>query len=852
MPEESGVGQGDDAAFHRRAAMREWVLQASGKPCRMEDEVIMVSKPRPSRRLQQLSVRWLEGKPGARYAEGVKIAERQSGQMRKLVLLLCIAVGWSMALVRAYTVEPRAQAQSGWTSLSAPDNCVSEVITVNFDMPISASLFVGAKQGNGACNVYIYSYPRGNVSLAQALDVPMTGSYYWLDCSLSVVHPDSFIKGRRIEVRWTRAGTDSINYFHQTGDSYEYGHLKVGQTDHAGKDLCMRVYGVMDVVSDDRLGVNFNLFSINPDPGADALVKAVDSCGLRLMRSGFTNWKTYDLDTVGVVVKSGMYTDHGVKLLGILGYGLDAHTTKPSAWSRKPQDPTFYPPRNLFVGVNSSARNPWAEYVRDVMASLPDIEYWFVWNEANACSTYFGVPDTKWYKGSTPGPLGHSWIDTPRERCSLYVRMCRVAREVADDLGHGQKVVAGEVARLLDTYKPEGLTRGVDWLGDMLDLAENRYGGTEGCLDVVSVHPYQHVGDGATRVFSAEEFRVDLDAARAVMRQRGVPEVGLWVTEVGWNRYLWNSTSRTYELIPGASATRNADNLVQFFVSAVGSQSSPKGCYDCLFWWVMSDYRNDGTKHEGYGLCDSTLEQLLTPKAYALGHLTGKLNGMCLNGRVLLGDERDERVRLYEFEDPGADRRMWVCWRNGDARFKDGEPPPVDVSIPVRTDVVEWEYCAYGPDNPGYHETLAADGWFDVSLTTRPRFILEPVSAPIRRPDLVVDSIRVEPGQPKAGMPMFITAWVRNQGNGSVPPDVSAWVDFCWNDSLLKRLSTSWPDSVPEGGGELVFGIESVPSSMRGSGLLRVTANPAREFVELDHDNNSAFRVITVRGRSEQ
>ncbi|MBN2536842.1 hypothetical protein JXB37_01040, partial [candidate division WOR-3 bacterium] len=121
----------------------------------------------------------------------------------------------------------------------------------------------------------------------------------------------------------------------------------------------------------------------------------------------------------------------------------------------------------------------------------------------------------------------------------------------------------------------------------------------------------------------------------------------------------------------------------------------------------------------------------------------------------------------------------------------------------------------------------------------------------ITRPDLVVDSIRVEPGQPRAGMPMFITAWVRNQGNGFVPPGASAWVDFCWNDSLLKRLSTSWPDSVPEGGGELAFGIESVPFSMRGSGLLRVTANPGREFVELEHDNNSAFRVITVHGRSE-
>lgn len=144
-----------------------------------------------------------------------------------------------MALVSAYHIDP---VRADWSGKADPHPAygVSEIITVAFALPIKASLFVGAKQGDGAYDVNIYSYPDGNVALAQAVNVPVTGSYYWLNCSLTVAHPDSFIKGRKVEVRWTRSGPDSIQYYwaedpnSPTGTGpYKYGQMIVGGTGQA-------------------------------------------------------------------------------------------------------------------------------------------------------------------------------------------------------------------------------------------------------------------------------------------------------------------------------------------------------------------------------------------------------------------------------------------------------------------------------------------------------------------------------------------------------------------------------------------------------------------------------------------
>jgi hypothetical protein len=152
--------------------------------------------------------------------------------MKTVCLLIFGVVTGVSALVTAYHVDPRTAAMSG---KARPDLGISEVLTVNFDEPITASLFCGSPGAGGSYNVDIYAYPDGTNPWAYAHNVGGTENHQWLTCSLDVVYPDSFIKGRRIEVRWTRGGADSLEFYwaedpnSPTGDGpYHYGHMIVG------------------------------------------------------------------------------------------------------------------------------------------------------------------------------------------------------------------------------------------------------------------------------------------------------------------------------------------------------------------------------------------------------------------------------------------------------------------------------------------------------------------------------------------------------------------------------------------------------------------------------------------------
>ena len=125
--------------------------------------------------------------------------------MKTICLLLVGVVTGASALVSAYHVDPKTAAMSGKVSGNPEYGGVSEVLTVNFDLPITASLFCGSSGDTGSYSVNIYSYPGGVTQLAYKHGVQPPKDHDWLSCSLTVDYPDSFIKGRQVEVRWTRA-----------------------------------------------------------------------------------------------------------------------------------------------------------------------------------------------------------------------------------------------------------------------------------------------------------------------------------------------------------------------------------------------------------------------------------------------------------------------------------------------------------------------------------------------------------------------------------------------------------------------------------------------------------------------
>jgi hypothetical protein len=75
------------------------------------------------------------------------------------LVLVTLLVTVSSALVQAISVDPVKASWSGWTPWLEPNNYVSEVLTVNFDLPITASLFCGSAGAGGDYQVSILTYP---------------------------------------------------------------------------------------------------------------------------------------------------------------------------------------------------------------------------------------------------------------------------------------------------------------------------------------------------------------------------------------------------------------------------------------------------------------------------------------------------------------------------------------------------------------------------------------------------------------------------------------------------------------------------------------------------------------------
>jgi len=95
---------------------------------------------------------------------------------------------------------------------------------------VYCELFVG-QADTSPFSVNVYEYPGGIDWVARRLNVTPTGSHRWLVFDLETQSGQSFTKDKQYEFRFTRSGSDSINYYYQTGYAYEYGYLRVGGTD---------------------------------------------------------------------------------------------------------------------------------------------------------------------------------------------------------------------------------------------------------------------------------------------------------------------------------------------------------------------------------------------------------------------------------------------------------------------------------------------------------------------------------------------------------------------------------------------------------------------------------------------
>jgi hypothetical protein len=728
--------------------------------------------------------------------------------MRGTALLLAIA-GAASAYVVGYHVDPVKVQWSGWAGRR---DTLSQSLTCNFDSLAYVELFVGEL---GAGSQYVVTVFDDAKELARSSGMQMR-SHVWVKFENWNTRVE-YTKGKEYEFRFTRSGRDSVQYYYQGTNPYPYGHMRAGSAEETGKDLCCRVYGRMNAV-DDAWRACTNHGQDPPGAGRDTALARAAFMGVKWLRDDFLSWDGWMDERGSVKDIYDRYLATGDSMVGLLCYGREVESI-----SSRGAETTFplstYPPRNLWAVEGRT--NYWAGYCRSIMESLPAVKYWEVWPEANA-NWYWHDPDTTYYRDSSGGR-----IDTPRERCSLYVRMCRVAESTAHALG-GQprrKVIGGGAFRLVDPI--DSGAKGVDWLRYMFDIAKHDYGTAESCFDIVSVHPYIHY-PGDRLNFTERDFRVNLDTARWVMRQAGHPGMELWATEYGWPRWFRKDTTDHL-----TDTLMQARNVSKFYTSAIARQADPRGGYDRAIHYELTSRHVPWADNEGFGLLENLPSQPLLPHGWAFTQLGVTLTGKRCNGRVIDGDTAvDNYMRMYEFEDVSG-KRTWVCWKDDDTKRD------VSVRLPVRTNSMAAESLAYSRTPPALSPMVTNDGWLSMNLHSRPVFISERTTP--QRPNLRVDSVRFVRAR------SVVRAWVTNHGTRGTPvrsgsrTPYPTWAVLRANgDSLTQQVRTT-SIAVNQ---QVEFTFDLDQSRLPDTVLFSVTVNPNQTYVELATDDNTGHVLV--------
>ena len=752
--------------------------------------------------------------------KATKSAKRHEKSTRNLMpvaaVLLTVSCGSLLGLVRVYDVAPVKASWNGWTHRG---DALSQVITCNFDSLNYVELFAGARGNGGAYRAGVW-LDGTEIMWSHGDTVPDHGWVRFENWNTRV--PST--KGRRYELRFMRSGSDSIQYYYDHTNPYKYGEMP-RDIAPAPADLSMRVYGRMKAVDSTWRACTNHGNDPRPPEGPAALSKA-KSMGVMWLRDDFECWDTWMGNRPEVMRIYNRYVDGRFNMIGILCYGREVESI-----SSRGADAMFrlstYPPRNLWA--NSEQTNYWAQYCRSIMEGLPAVKYWEVFPEANA-NWYWHDPDIAYYHGS--GGVNDT-IDAPRERCSLYVRMCRIAESTARALGGEprRRVIGGGVFRLVDPL--DNGASGVDWLRYMFDIAQRNYGAAESCFDIVSVHPYMFYPGGKWRRlhFTESDFRVSLDTARWTMRQAGCPGMELWATEYGWPR--WDKKEAFGSLTDTLMLARN---VCKFYTSAIAEQADPRGGYDRAIHYELTSRHVAWADNDGFGLLDSLPSQPLLPHGWTFTQLGNVLTGRLCNGRVMDGDTAvDNHARVYEFEALGG-ARTWVCWKDDDTR------PEVGMKLPVRTDRLAGESLAYSGRTPGFSPKVSNDGWLRLKLGERPVFITE--IADTSRPDLRVDSVRYEQAE------RVVRAWVTNHGIRVTPAKSGLRTSYptravlrAEGDSVTQATRTS-QIGVNQ---QVEFSFDISRASLPDTALVSVEVNPGQAYVELGIDDNIGYTLAIKR-----
>jgi hypothetical protein len=698
------------------------------------------------------------------------------------------------------------------------------------------------------------------------------------------------VRGRTYKVIVSRAGGGGISFAYDSMNPYKYGCLVVGNQAHPTEDLALRVIGLINSTDSAYFGVDDCHFvgwyrgdSANREnlryAAADSARAAgigsmmVYACWPELVGDNDTtlSWSEFDAH-LWEVKRAGCNP-----VINIQQVAKYASSRQDSIWKRTwiGDDTThdsgywfyyrvwdtavFCAPINLFASIEDDT-NYWARYVESLVTHIDQspsgnwsggrpcdfCHTWEIWNEPNdTCVNSMMYLDgvTGFWRRPTAPQYSSGFDDLPG-LCALYERMAYVAAEVIRaQAGHEyDTILIGSTHRVLaeDTTV---LAMGKKFVWNCYEIAENEYGSV--FWDGVSFHPYQ-----PGRGFRPGLFEESAESLHAVARSHGDYDCQVWCTEV----------DILYPPFPTDSGHYQDDAmqyLPQLYTTALASQALPGASYDrCQWffygsinlWWpirygLIGLYRtytndsiwNDSTWINGYWEKFSSY--------YTYQGLVSQLVGRRVEQRMLAGNPAiDTQFRLYQFEEPDG-RKKWVGWAVDTAG---GGPESCVVRIPVRTDQIALDNLQpYGRDSVSADST---SGW--LNWTLHPRATCFGEVGTVKRPDLVVDSLKMVPPVLGVGQPATARVYFHNAGNDTTPEGPLAGE---YALVVLRHNGDSIAESLyhrPLGHddtGSVSISVDSVRASWRGNALFDATVNYGQQYVEMNGmDDNCGYSLNRV------
>ncbi|HTW92356.1 MAG TPA: FlgD immunoglobulin-like domain containing protein [bacterium] len=763
--------------------------------------------------------------------------------MRQAALVaVLLASGFSIALgiSKSYDVVPFGNCVAEIAAV--PNGGITQYYRNTLDSLTHISWWCGDTFSGGLFNVVVADSVNPSYPIAHAYNVPARQMWAWMDFPLTKdAQP---VRGRTYKVTITNQYHNGgpISFAYDSLNPYKYGSLTVNGTKHDSWDLALRVDGLHDTVSLYPWGATCFLPDSRSDWG-----KWADSMKLSGATWGtfYVRWDTiesiagtFHFDNVDSEVK---YIDSAriepvAVLVGTPKWASSRIDTIVRTDTPNPDtivDTTVYaPPLYMDSGPSS---NFWVRYLNALLHhvdSLPDsvrihIHTWSIWNEPNEGCDSWHDPSKSWpgWTGWWRSPdTGYQSDTTWQYRCALYVQLCSLAaKTIRSHTGHDtDRIVIGELGRVVDSSPGLKLVRGVDWLRTFYDKASSSHR----FWNVVSVHPYQR-----TLFFDPAEYADDAESLRAVIRAHD-DTAQLWNSEFGFG--VSDRKNPSY-----VDSLQEARNLGQACASTPAEACLPGGTFNRICWWKSCAKCGWGD----WGLFASNME----PNAgyFAFKQVTHTLDGKRLNGRVMMGGAKDDSVRIYEFENPTSLKKTWVCWKN----TGEGEGS-VNVSLPATTDTLTGDILHYSNQQYMALAPAGTNGWLSSTLDERPVFVSEE-GFTIKRPDLVVDSLRMTPSTLAIGYQETAHVYFHNAGNDTTPqgPVVGeyALVVLRHNGDSVAYVLDPRP-LAPGNSDSISIIVGSVPWSWRGTALFDATVNYRQGYVELhgmdDNDGYSRNAVV--------